>query len=203
MPHIRMWRRSILTIIAMEEDLKKAVDTLRKGGVILYPTDTIWGIGCDATNSAAVKRVYEIKRRAESKAMLVLADSMATVKRYVDAVPDMAYTLDEISDKPVTIIYDNAKSLAPELLGENRSVGIRVTREEFSRQLCARFRKPIVSTSANIAGEPSPAFFDKISPAIKEAADYVVGYRQTDRTPHSPSSVIRLSAGNVIKILRH
>lgn len=192
-----------MTMTAMEEDLKKAVDTLRKGGVILYPTDTIWGIGCDATNSAAVKRVYEIKRREESKAMLVLADSMATVERYVEAVPDMAYTLDEISEKPVTIIYDNAKSLAPELLGENRSVGIRVTREEFSRQLCARFRKPIVSTSANIAGEPSPAFFDEISPAIKEAADYVVGYRQTDRTPHSPSSVIRLSTGNVIKILRH
>lgn len=186
----------------MEEDLNKAIEILRKGGVILYPTDTIWGIGCDATNPRAVKRVYEIKKRAENKAMLVLVGSMAEVEKYVDPVPEMAYTLNELSEKPVTIVYDNAIALAAELLGENRSVGIRVTRDDFSRQLCTRFRRPVVSTSANIAGMPSPAFFNEIADEVKDQVDYIVKFRQGDMTPRQPSSVIKLSADNVIKILR-
>lgn len=191
-----------LTLRIMEEDLKKAVEVMRKGGVILYPTDTIWGIGCDATNSEAVKRIYKIKKRATNKAMLVLVGSMDDVENYVDTVPEMAYPLNELSEKPITIIYDHAIGLAPELLGDNSSVGIRVSRDDFSQRLCTMLRKPIVSTSANVAGEQSPAFFDEISEDIKSAVDYIVKYRQDDKTPHTPSSVIMLSEGNVIKILR-
>ena len=184
--------------VVMEEDLKTAVEVMRKGGVILYPTDTIWGIGCDATNAEAVDKVYKIKKRANNKAMLVLVGKMEDV----ETVPEMAYQLNELSEKPITIIYDNALNLAQELLGDNSSVGIRVSREVFTQRLCKMLRKPIVSTSANIAGEPSPAFFDEISDEIKSAVDYIVKYRQDDKTPHAPSSVVMLSADNTIKILR-
>lgn len=186
----------------MEEDLSKAVEIMRKGGVILYPTDTIWGIGCDATNSAAVKRIYEIKRRAENKAMLVLLDKMSEIEKYIDIVPEMAYSLNDLSEKPITIIYDGAHGLAPELLGENRSVGIRVSREVFTQKLCARLHRPIVSTSANISGQPAPTFFKEISEEIKSAVDYVVSFRQNDNVECTPSSIIKLSADNVIKIIR-
>ena len=188
--------------VVMEEDLKTAVEIMRKGGVILYPTDTIWGIGCDATNAEAVDKVYKIKKRANNKAMLVLVGKMEDVENYVETVPEMAYQLNELSEKPITIIYDNALNLAQELLGDNSSVGIRVSREVFTQRLCKMLRKPIVSTSANIAGEPSPAFFDEISDEIKSAVDYIVKYRQDDKTPHAPSSVVMLSADNTIKILR-
>ena len=139
--------------VVMEEDLKTAVEVMRKGGVILYPTDTIWGIGCDATNAEAVDKVYKIKKRANNKAMLVLVGKMEDVENYVETVPEMAYQLNELSEKPITIIYDNALNLAQELLGDNSSVGIRVSREVFTQRLCKMLRKPIVSTSANIAGE--------------------------------------------------
>ena len=186
----------------MIEDIKKACQVMNEGGVILYPTDTVWGIGCDATNEEAVRRVYEIKKRADSKAMLVLVDSPVKVDFYVQDVPDVAWDLIEVADKPLTIIYSGARNLAPNLLAEDGSVGIRVTNEDFSRRLCQQFRKAVVSTSANIAGEPSPAFFDEISDEIKSAVDYIVKYRQDDKTPHAPSSVVMLSADNTIKILR-
>ena len=147
----------------MNNDIKQALDVLYKGGVILYPTDTIWGIGCDATNPEAVKRVYDIKRRMDSKAMLVLIDSPAKLNFYVKEVPPVAWDLMELTTKPLTIIYDGARNLAPNLIAEDGSVGIRVTGEEFSRQLCFRFRKAIVSTSANISGEPAPKCFADIS----------------------------------------
>ncbi len=187
----------------MEEDIKNAVETMQKGGVILYPTDTIWGIGCDATNEKAVSRIYEIKKRAENKAMLVLIDDIDKIERYVDNVPEMAYTINELSEKPVTIIYDHALNLAKNLLGENDSVGIRVSRESFSQQLCKKLGRPIVSTSANISGSPAAPTFKMISEEIKNAVDYIVKYRQDDETEHAASSVIKLSADNVIKILRH
>ena len=155
----------------MNEDIRQALDVLYKGGVILYPTDTIWGIGCDATNPEAVKRVYEIKQRVDSKAMLVLIDSPAKLNFYVKDVPPMAWDLVELSTKPLTIIYDGARNLAENLIADDGSVGIRVTDEEFSRQLCFRFRKAIVSTSANISGEPSPRKFEEISDDIKQAVD--------------------------------
>lgn len=186
----------------MEDDIKAAVEVMRKGGVILYPTDTIWGIGCDATNAEAVRRIYDIKQRSTNKAMLVLVGKMADVEKYVDVVPEMAYQLNELSEKPITIIYENAFGLARELLGDDSSVGIRVTRDLFTQRLCALMHRPIVSTSANIAGKPSPSFFNEISEEIKSAVDYVVKYRQDDVTPRTPSSVVKLSADNTIKILR-
>ena len=172
------------------------------GGIILYPTDTIWGIGCDATNEKAVQRVYELKRRADNKAMLVLMDSEAKLDRYVSDVPDIAWDLISVSDKPLTIIYSSAKNLATNLLGADGSVGIRITNEEFSKKLCERFRKPLVSTSANVSGEPSPANFSEVSEVIKEGVDYIVSYRQDDMSRPNPSSIIKLDKGGVIKIIR-
>ena len=174
------------------EDLKRACEVMQKGGVILYPTDTIWGIGCDATNPEAVKRVYDIKKRADSKAMLVLVDSTVKVNFYVSDVPAVAWDLIEFTTKPLTIIYDGARNLAENLLAEDGSVGIRVTAEEFSKQLCFRFRKAIVSTSANISGQPSPANFSEISEEVKQAVDYIVEYRQDEVGHSKPSSIIKL-----------
>ncbi len=175
---------------------------MREGGVILYPTDTIWGIGCDATNEDAVRRVYEIKQRQDSKAMLVLVDSSVKVDFYVQDVPEVAWDLIELADKPLTIIYSGARNLAANLLAEDGSVGIRVTNEEFSKRLCQQFRKAIVSTSANISGQPSPKSFNEISEEVKSAVDYIVGYRQEETSNPKPSSIIKLDKGGVIKIIR-
>ncbi|WP_307757951.1 L-threonylcarbamoyladenylate synthase [uncultured Mediterranea sp.] len=186
----------------MNEEIKKACQVMREGGVILYPTDTIWGIGCDATNEEAVRRVYEIKRRADSKAMLVLVDSAVKVDFYVQDVPEVAWDLIELADKPLTIIYSGARNLAPNLLAEDGSVGIRVTGEEFSKRLCQQFRKAIVSTSANVSGQPSPQNFSEISDEIKAAVDYIVDYRREETAQARPSSIIKLDKGGVIKIIR-
>lgn len=186
----------------MKDEIKKACEVLQKSGVILYPTDTVWGIGCDATNEEAVRRVYEIKKRADSKAMLVLVDSPVKVDFYVKDVPVVAWDLIEMATRPLTIIYDGARNLAPNLIAEDGSVGIRVTNEEFSRQLCFRFRKAIVSTSANISGEPAAAVFSEISEEILNAVDYVVDYRREETGHPKPSSIIRLGAGGVVKIIR-
>ena len=186
----------------IREEIRKACEVLQKGGVILYPTDTVWGIGCDATNEEAVKRVYEIKRRADSKAMLVLVDSDVKVDFYVKDVPEVAWDVIQYATKPLTIIYDDARNLAPGLIGEDGSVGIRVTSEEFSKQLCFRFRKAIVSTSANISGQPAPASFSEIQDEIKQAVDYIVEYRQDEPAGAKPSSILKLGRGGVIKIIR-
>ena len=186
----------------MNNDIRQALDVLYKGGVILYPTDTIWGIGCDATNPEAVKRVYDIKRRMDSKAMLVLIDSPAKLNFYVKEVPPVAWDLMDLTTKPLTIIYDGARNLAPNLIAEDGSVGIRVTGEEFSRQLCFRFRKAIVSTSANISGEPAPKCFADISDDIKQAVDYIVGYRQTEKGAGKASGIIKLGTGGQVKVIR-
>ena len=175
---------------------------MREGGVILYPTDTIWGIGCDATNEDAVRRVYEIKQRQDSKAMLVLVDSSVKVDFYVRDVPEVAWDLIDLADKPLTIIYSGARNLAANLLAEDGSVGIRVTNEDFSKRLCQQFRKAIVSTSANISGQPSPKNFSEISEEVKSAVDYIVGYRQEEMSNPKPSSIIKLYKGGVIKIIR-
>ena len=175
----------------MIEDIKKACQVMREGGVILYPTDTIWGIGCDATNEDAVRRVYEIKQRQDSKAMLVLVDSSVKVDFYVRDVPEVAWDLIDLADKPLTIIYSGARNLAANLLAEDGSVGIRVTNEDFSKRLCQQFRKAIVSTSANISGQPSPKNFSEISEEVKSAVDYIVGYRQEEMSNPKPSSIIK------------
>ena len=175
---------------------------MSEGGVILYPTDTIWGIGCDATNEEAVRRVYEIKQRQDSKAMLVLVDSSVKVDFYVQDVPEVAWDLIDLADKPLTIIYSGARNLAANLLAEDGSVGIRVTNEDFSKRLCQQFRKAVVSTSANISGQPSPRNFSEISEEVKSAVDYIVGYRQEEMSNPKPSSIIKLDKGGVIKIIR-
>lgn len=186
----------------MKEDIRKACEVLQRGGVILYPTDTVWGIGCDATNEVAVKRVYDIKKRADSKAMLVLVDNAVKIDFYVNEPPQVAFDLIDCTDKPLTIIYDDARNLAPNLLAEDGSVGIRVTSEEFSKQLCFRFRKAIVSTSANISGQPAPVIFSEIDEEIKQAVDYVVQSRQHETVKPKPSSIIKLGKGGQIKIIR-
>lgn len=184
------------------EEIKRACDVLYRGGVILYPTDTVWGIGCDATNEEAVRRVYKIKKRVDSKAMLILVDSDVKVDFYVREVPAVAWDLIELADKPLTIIYDGARNLASNLLAEDGSVGIRVTSEEFSKQLCFRFRKAIVSTSANVSGNPSPRCFSEIDDEIKNAVDYVVGVRQDEPAGAAPSGIIKLGAHGEVKVIR-
>lgn len=186
----------------MIEDIKKACEVMAAGGLILYPTDTIWGIGCDATNEEAVRKVYALKRRSDHKAMLLLMDSSAKLNYYVQEVPDVAWDLIELADSPLTVIYSGARNVAPNLLAEDGSVGIRITQEEFSHKLCERFRKPLVSTSANVSGAPSPANFSEISDTIKSGVDYIVRYRQEDLSKAAPSHIIKLGAGGLVKIIR-
>ncbi len=185
------------------DDIKKACDVMRNGGIILYPTDTVWGIGCDATNKEAVAKVYKLKQRCDSKALIILLDNEKLLQRYVDEVPDVAYELINVTIKPLTIIYDNGINLCKELLAEDNSIGIRITHEEFSRQLCQSLRKPIVSTSANVSGQPTPNCFNEISQEIKQGVDYIVQYNQHDTEPRQASSVIKLRNDGVIKILRN
>ena len=184
------------------DDLAKAVEVLRGGGIILYPTDTIWGLGCDATNSAAVKRIYEIKQREDSKSMLVLMENPNLLNSYMAEVPEIAWELIEVTDQPLTIIYPKAKNLATNLLAADGSVGIRITNEAFSQQLVQRFRKPIVSTSANISGQKSPQNYTEISEEVKKSVDYIVSYRQDDISRSKPSSIIKLGVGGQIEIIR-
>lgn len=186
----------------MNEDIKKAFDTLVAGGLILYPTDTIWGIGCDATNVDAVQRVFELKKRVDSKALITLLDNPVKLNYYIPDIPDIALSLIEVADKPLTIIYDNARNIASNLIAEDDSLAIRITNERFSNELCKRFRKPIVSTSANISGQPSPRNFSEISDEIKQGVDYIVSYGQDDRTLSKPSGIIKLKTNGEIKIIR-
>ena len=185
----------------LKEEVRKACEVLKNGGIILYPTDTIWSIGCDATNELAVKRIYELKHREDNKAMLVLLDDVGKLASYVE-VPDVAYELLEVNDKPMTIIYPNAKNLAKNLIAQDRTIGIRITSEAFTKALLYRFRKPIVSTSANISGEPSPKCFAEISDAVKSVVDYVVDFRQEETSNPAPSSIIKLGVGGEIQIIR-
>jgi L-threonylcarbamoyladenylate synthase len=186
----------------MNEDIKKAFDVLAAGGLILYPTDTIWGIGCDATCEDAVRRVYELKKRTDSKVLITLLDSPAKLDFYIDGVPGIAWNLIELVGKPLTIIYDNARNVAPNLIAEDGSLAIRITKEAFSQRLCSRFRKALVSTSANISGEPAPANFSEISDEIKNGVDYIVKYRQEDMAKSKASSIIKLGKSGEIKIIR-
>jgi len=186
----------------MIEDIKSALEVLQTGGVILYPTDTVWGLGCDAGNEEAVKRIYDIKKRIDSKTMLVLMENAALLERYVSEVPEIAYDLIELTEKPLTIVYDGAKNLARNLVADDGSIGIRITTEVFTSDLIRRFKRPIVSTSANLSGKPSPACFDEIDKLIIDAVDYVVKYRQDDTRKAIPSSIMKLGSSGEIKIIR-
>lgn len=188
-----------------KDDLQQALQVLRNGGIIVYPTDTVWGIGCDATNAEAVQRIYALKQREDSKSMLVLLDSEAKLNYYIADIPDAALQLLDTVDeetKPLTIIYPNARNLAPNLIAEDGSVGIRITAEPFSKALCAQLKKPIVSTSANISGHPSAPFFAEIEQEILEGADYVCRFRREDDCPHEPSSIIKINNDGTFKIIR-
>lgn len=185
-----------------EDDIKKAVEVMKKGGVILYPTDTVWGIGCDATNADAVAKVYAIKHRDDTKALICLVDSDTRIQRYVRNVPEVAWDLLELAEKPTTVILDNAVNLAPNLIAEDGSIAMRITREPFSKELCYRFQKPIVSTSANISGEPAAQNYCDISEELINAVDYVCWSRRQEHKPHTPSSIIKLSENGEVKIIR-
>ena len=186
----------------MHTDLKQAVEVLRAGGVILYPTDTIWGLGCDASNAEAVKKIYDIKQRSDEKSMLILVNKPTMAQFYVEEIPDAAWDIMEVADTPTTIILDSAKNLAKNLIATDGSIGIRVTSEEFSHKLIERFKMPIVSTSANVSGEKAPAIFDEISDEIKSKVDYIVNFRQDDLTKTKSSSIIKISNNGLFKIIR-
>ncbi|MDO4497914.1 MAG: L-threonylcarbamoyladenylate synthase [Bacteroidales bacterium] len=175
---------------------------LNKGGVILYPTDTVWGLGCDATNSEAVKRIYEIKRRADSKAMLCLVDAIGRVDYYFERVPEIAWDLWEVADKPLTLILPRARHIAPELIASDGTMGMRITQEKVSNTLCARLKRPLVSTSANISGEPTAQCFADISEEIKQAVDYILPLRQNEKETPQPSGIIKVGDGNLIQVIR-
>lgn len=186
----------------MNEDIKKAFEVLKQGGVILYPTDTIWGLGCDATNEEAVEKLYAIKKRERNKSMLIMLDNPAKLQTYVEDVPEIAWDLIDLTDKPLTIIFNGAKNLAKNLICDDGTIGIRITSENFSRGLCNRFRKPIVSTSANFTGDATPQSFNQINPEIIDIVDYVVEYRQNEMMKQTPSSIIKLAANGNIDIIR-
>jgi len=186
----------------MNEDLHKAKEVLLKGGIICYPTDTIWGLGCDATNPDAVARIYALKKREDSKSMLVLLDNENRLPSYVKEIPEIAWQLIEVNDKPMTIIYDGARNLASNLIAPDGSVGIRITSDPFCIKLIAALRKPLVSTSANFSGQPSPRFFDEIDRELLSLVDYVVEWRQDDHTPASASSILKIGAAGEITIIR-
>ncbi|WP_257668864.1 L-threonylcarbamoyladenylate synthase [Parapedobacter tibetensis] len=183
-------------------DINSALDTLRAGKLILYPTDTIWGIGCDATNPKAVEEVYRLKGRSQGKSLIVLLDSENRLQSYVNEVPEMAYKLIEYASRPLTIVYSGAKNLAPNLLADDGSVGIRIVRHPFCQRLLQRFRKPIVSTSANISGQPAPKNFLEIEQSILDQVDYVVEYGQDDLSARQASEVMKLEPDGKFSFIR-
>lgn len=186
----------------MQQEVRRAVAALRAGGVILYPTDTVWGLGCDATNPEAVERIYAIKRRDPSKSMLVLVDSEARAEAYVEDMPPIAWDLIAVSSSPLTIIYPKGRNLAPALLAADGSIGVRVTSEAFSNALCRELGRPVVSTSANFSGCPAPALFSGIDDELKRSVDYVVDYRRGETEKKRPSGIIKLEKNGTFVIIR-
>ena len=187
---------------AFEDDIKYSLEALRNGGVILYPTDTVWGLGCDPTNPAAVDKLLNIKARGEGKSLIVLVNGMTMLERYVKDIPGVVHELIEVSDSPLTIIYPSGKNFAAGVCAEDNSVGIRICNEQFCNALISRFRKPVVSTSANLSGAPSPANFEEIDPELVKKVDYAVRYRREDIKKFKPSPVIRVENNGVIEIIR-
>lgn len=184
-------------MVSFEKDTEQCLQVLKNGGLILYPADTIWGIGCDATNERAVQKIYDLKKRSDEKAMIVLVADERDVLQYT-ASPDLSvFEYLEQTQKPTTVIYDGAIGLADNLIGKDGSIAIRICKEQFCKHLIKRFRKPVVSTSANIANHPSPQLFTEIQEEIKGGVDYIVQYRQDDKTIATPSSIIRWDKGTV------
>lgn len=185
----------------MHKEISNALQVLKDGGLILYPTDTVWGIGCDATNAEAVEKVYKLKARNDQKALICLVADDRMLGRYVKEIPKVAYDLFEVSEDPITIIYDDAQNLAPNLIADDHSIGIRIPDDEFCFQLIRRFGKPIVSTSANVSGKATPKSFQEISDHILKGVDYVVNLHR-EKVCTKPSTIIKLSANGQVKIIR-
>ncbi len=185
-----------------KEEIKKSLEILRAGGIILYPTDTIWGIGCDATNDAAVQKIFQLKKRTDSKSMIILLDNPNKLDSYVSRIPETAWQLIEYTEKPLSIIYDNARNLAPSAIASDGSVAVRITKDEFCCKLISQLRKPLISTSANISDQKSPLNFNEISDEIRGGVDYIVNLRQDDITPAKPSTIIRLRENGQFEFIR-
>lgn len=185
----------------MHKEISNAVQILRDGGLILYPTDTVWGIGCDATNPEAVEKVFQLKERKDNKALICLVADDRMLARYVKEIPKVAYDIFDVSDEPITIIYDDAQNLAANLIAENQSIAIRIPDDDFCFQLLRRFGKAIVSTSANVSGKPTPKSFEEIAPHILKGVDYVVNLHR-EKVCVKPSSIIKLSANGRVEIIR-
>lgn len=186
----------------LKEEINKALEVLKNGGVILYPTDTIWGLGCDATNVEAVEKLLKIKNRPAEKSLIVLLDVDSKIQSYINEVPEVAYDLIEYAENPLTIVFPGAKNLAPNVINSDGSVGIRIVKHDFCTPLVQRFRKPIVSTSANLSGQPSPKFFDDIDPEILDLVDLVVDFEQENRSIKKPSTIMKLSPGGQFEFIR-
>ncbi len=186
----------------LKEEVNNAIEVLKDGGLILYPTDTIWGIGCDATNPEAVEKVYQLKGRSDEKSMIILLDTDSKLPGYITDVPEIAYDLIEFAENPLTIVYSGAKNLAPNAIASDGSIGIRVVKHDFCQQLIQRFRKPIVSTSANLSGEPSPLTFLDISPELINGVDYVVNWQQNVISDSKPSTIMKLEPGGKFTFIR-
>lgn len=183
-------------------DIEQSILTLSDGGVILYPTDTIWGLGCDATNDKAIERIYKIKKRSTQNPLIVLVHSEAMLLKYVEEVPEIAFELIEHTQQPLTLVFSKAKKLSPLVCGHDGSIAIRITNEPFCKALISTYKKPIVSTSANLSNMPTPANFAEISSNIKNAVDYVVQYRQSDTNRMQPSLIIKILPDNSIEKIR-
>ncbi|MCB9364817.1 MAG: threonylcarbamoyl-AMP synthase [Flavobacteriales bacterium] len=185
----------------MIEEIQKCIEILKAGGVILYPTDTVWGLGCDATNEEAVKKIYNIKQRNDAKSLITLVCNDAMLQKYVKEVPELAWDIIDLATKPTTIIYPAGKKLAQNALAEDGSIGIRLIKNDFCNKLIYKLNKPIISTSANISGDPTPIDFKSISETIKSNVDYIVN-PQFDEGNHLPSSILKLALNGEIKVLR-
>lgn len=181
--------------------MEKALEILKNGGTILYPTDTIWGIGCDATNAEAIQKIFDIKQRDKNKSMIILVESEQRLQSLVE-VPEMAWEIIDLSEKPVTIVYENPKSLPKEILAPDGSIGIRLVKDDFCKRLISKLNKPLVSTSANFSGEKSPMKFSDISQELQNAVDYIVEENHEKVSEYSGSSVIKIWPDNRIKVLR-
>lgn len=185
----------------MKEEIQKCVKTLKNGGIILYPTDTVWGLGCDATNETAIAKIFELKKREDAKSLITIVSSDAMLQRYVEEVPELAWDIIDLATKSTTIIYSKGKNLATNSIAKDGSIGIRLIKEGFANQLVHRFNKPIISTSANISGEPTPLNFNEISTNLKKQVDFVVN-SQFDTGSKQASSILKLALNGEIKVIR-
>lgn len=186
----------------LKDEVAKALKVVQDGGIILYPTDTIWGIGCDATNTEAVKKIYALKQRDEAKSMIILLDSDNKLESYIREVPSIAYDLIDYAENPLTLVMPGAKNISPALIAADGSIGVRIVKHQFCEQLIQRLRKPLVSTSANISGRPSPQYFSQVDEQIIDGVDYVVDMEQHDKEIKNPSTIMRLESDGRFEFLR-